>query len=218
MTSRPVSTQETFGRLLTALGNHPEVAARLVTTSPDVSVSTNLGGWINKMGVFSPEAQRDFLGTERLLRWRQEPAGHHIELGISEMNLFLTLHALGLGHELHGEHLLPIGTVYDPFVCRGLDALIYALYNGARFVVVGTPSGVSLAPEGGAHQSTITRVDRDGAPRAHPGRAGLRGGAGLAAVRRAGPPRRARRRLALPPPVDPPARSGPLRCRSHPPG
>ena len=108
------------------------------------------------MGVFSPEAQRDFLGTERLLRWRQEPAGHHIELGISEMNLFLTLHALGLGHELHGEHLLPIGTVYDPFVCRGLDALIYALYNGARFVVVGTPSGVSLAPEGGAHQSTIT--------------------------------------------------------------
>ena len=156
ITSKPVSTQETFGRLLTALGNHPEVAARLVTTSPDVSVSTNLGGWINKMGVFSAEAQRDFLGTERLLRWRQEPAGHHIELGISEMNLFLTLHALGLGHELHGEHLLPIGTVYDPFVCRGLDALIYALYNGARFVVVGTPSGVSLAPEGGAHQSTIT--------------------------------------------------------------
>jgi pyruvate dehydrogenase E1 component len=156
MTSKAVSTQETFGRLLTALGNHPEVAARLVTTSPDVSVSTNLGGWINKMGVFSPEEQRDFLGTERLLRWRQEPAGHHIELGISEMNLFLTLHALGLGHELHGEHLLPIGTVYDPFVCRGLDALIYALYNGARFVVVGTPSGVSLAPEGGAHQSTIT--------------------------------------------------------------
>jgi pyruvate dehydrogenase E1 component len=156
LTSKPVSTQETFGRLLTALGNHPEVAARLVTTSPDVSVSTNLGGWINKMGVFSPEEQRDFLGTERLLRWRQEPAGHHIELGISEMNLFLTLHALGLGHELHGEHLLPIGTVYDPFVCRGLDALIYALYNGARFVVVGTPSGVSLAPEGGAHQSTIT--------------------------------------------------------------
>jgi pyruvate dehydrogenase E1 component len=156
LTSKAVSTQETFGRLLTALGNHPEVAARLVTTSPDVSVSTNLGGWINKMGVFSPEEQRDFLGTERLLRWRQEPAGHHIELGISEMNLFLTLHALGLGHELHGEHLLPIGTVYDPFVCRGLDALIYALYNGARFVVVGTPSGVSLAPEGGAHQSTIT--------------------------------------------------------------
>jgi pyruvate dehydrogenase E1 component len=156
LTSKPVSTQETFGRLLTGLGHHPEAADRLVTASPDVSVSTNLGGWINRMGVFSPAEQPDFLGDERLLRWKQGPSGHHIELGISEMNLFLLLHALGLGHELHGEHLLPVGTVYDPFVCRGLDALIYALYNGARFVVVGTPAGVTLAPEGGAHQSTIT--------------------------------------------------------------
>jgi pyruvate dehydrogenase E1 component len=154
--AKPVSTQEAFGRLLTGFAAHPEVAARLVTTSPDVSVSTNLGGWINKFGVFAPEAQPDFLGDDRLLKWKEGPEGRHLELGISEMNLFLTLHALGLGHELHGEHLLPIGTVYDPFVCRGLDALIYALYNGARFVVVGTPSGVTLAPEGGAHQSTVT--------------------------------------------------------------
>jgi pyruvate dehydrogenase E1 component len=154
--SRPVSTQETFGRLLTGLGNIDGVARRVVTASPDVSVSTNLGGWINKVGVFNPDEQPDYLGEGRLLRWRQAPAGQHIELGISEMNLFLLLHALGLGHDLHGEHLLPIGTVYDPFVCRGLDAFIYALYNGSRFVVVGTPSGVTLAPEGGAHQSTIT--------------------------------------------------------------
>jgi len=153
---KAVSTQETFGRLLTRLSEIPEVAARMVTTSPDVSVSTNLGGWINKMGVFSPSEQQDFLGDTRALKWKQSAAGHHMELGISEMNLFLLLHALGLGHELHGEHLLPIGTVYDPFVCRGLDAFIYALYNGARFVVVGTPAGVTLAPEGGAHQSSIT--------------------------------------------------------------
>jgi pyruvate dehydrogenase E1 component len=155
-TARPVSTQETFGRLLTRLADVEGVGERVVTTSPDVSVSTNLGGWINKMGVFAPEDRPDFLGEDRLLRWKQAPAGHHIELGISEMNLFLLLHALGLGHELHGEHLLPIGTVYDPFVCRGLDAFIYALYSGARFVVVGTPAGITLAPEGGAHQSTIT--------------------------------------------------------------
>ena len=128
----------------------------MVTTSPDVSVSTNLGGWINKVGVFTPVAQTDYLGDGRLLRWSQGPGGRHIELGLSEMNLFLMLHALGLGHELHGEHLLPIGTVYDPFVCRGLDALVYALYNGARFILVGTPAGVTLAPEGGAHQSTVT--------------------------------------------------------------
>jgi pyruvate dehydrogenase E1 component len=154
--TKPVSTQEVFGRLLTGLGQITGVAERLVTTSPDVSVSTNLGGWINKFGVFTPEVQPDFLGDDRLLRWKEGPEGRHVELGISEMNLFLTLHAFGLAHELHGEHLLPIGTLYDPFVCRGLDALIYALYNGARFVVVGTPSGITLAPEGGAHQSTVT--------------------------------------------------------------
>jgi pyruvate dehydrogenase E1 component len=150
------STQETFGRLLTGLAGHAEVAARLVTTSPDVSVSTNLGGFINKLGVFAPADEPDFLGEGRLLRWRQGPTGHHVELGISEMNLFLMLGQLGLGHELHGEMLLPIGTVYDPFVCRGLDALIYGAYSASRFVVVGTPSGISLAPEGGAHQSTVT--------------------------------------------------------------
>jgi pyruvate dehydrogenase E1 component len=154
--AKPVSTQEVFGRLLTGLGSTDAVAERIVTLSPDVSVSTNLGGWINKFGVFHPEAQPDYLGADRLLRWQQGPGGRHVELGISEMNLFLALHAFGLGHELHGEHLLPIGTVYDPFVCRGLDALIYGLYSGARFVVVGTPAGVTLAPEGGAHQSTIT--------------------------------------------------------------
>jgi len=155
-TARPVSTQETFGRVLTSLANVSAVADRIVTISPDVSVSTNLGGWINKMGVYAAEDRPDFLGSDRLLKWQQSPTGHHIELGISEMNLFLALHALGLGHELHGQQLLPIGTVYDPFVCRGLDALIYALYNGARFVVAGTPAGVTLAPEGGAHQSSIT--------------------------------------------------------------
>lgn len=153
---RPTSTQETFGRLLTKLADLPGIGPRIVTTSPDVSVSTNLGGWINKVGVFHPEAQPDFLGEGRLLRWRQTQTGRHIELGISEMNLFLMLHALGLGSELHDEPLFPIGTVYDPFVCRGLDALIYGLYSGARFVVVGTPAGVTLAAEGGAHQSSIT--------------------------------------------------------------
>jgi pyruvate dehydrogenase E1 component len=156
MPTKPVSSQETFGRLLARLADRPEVARRMVTTSPDVSVSTNLGGWINKVGVFHPTGQPNYLGDDRLLRWNETAEGRHIELGLSEMNLFLMLHALGLGHELHGEHLLPVGTVYDPFVCRGLDALIYALYNDARFVLAGTPAGITLSPEGGAHQSSIT--------------------------------------------------------------
>jgi len=111
-----VSTQEAFGRLLTSLGRHEEVARRVVTLSPDVSVSTNLGGWINKVGVFRPEEAKDWFGDTQVLRWRQSPAGQHIELGISEMNLFGLLGQLGLAHEHHGEVLLPIGTVYDPFV------------------------------------------------------------------------------------------------------
>lgn len=151
-----VSTQEAFGRLLTGLAGHSEVASRVVTVSPDVSVSTNLGGWINRVGVFRPEEARDWFGDTQVLRWRQSPAGRHIELGISEMNLFGLLGQLGLAHEHHGEVLLPIGTVYDPFVCRGLDSFVYGTYNASRFVVVGTPSGATLAPEGGAHQSAIT--------------------------------------------------------------
>lgn len=149
------STQEAFGRILVSLGRVDGVGERLVTASPDVAVSTNLGGWINAHGVFDPEARPSF-GPERLLRWQRHPLGRHIELGIAEMNLFLLLGQLGLAHDHHGEPLLPVGTVYDPFVLRGLDAFLYSLYSGSRFVVVGTPSGVTLAPEGGAHQSTIT--------------------------------------------------------------
>ena len=154
--ARPVSTQDAFGRVLVRLAEVEGVAERLVTTSPDVAISTNLGGWINKAGVFSPEHRPDYSATESLLRWKPGPEGHHIELGISEMNLFMLLGQMGLSHDHHGEMLLPIGTVYDPFVLRGLDAFVYGTYNGSRFVVVGTPSGISLAPEGGAHQSTIT--------------------------------------------------------------
>jgi len=154
---KPVtSSQEAFGRVLVQLGRNPELAERMVTVSPDVAVSTNLGGWINAQGVFSPTETVDYYAADRLLKWTPSPRGHHIELGISEMNLFLLLGQLGLSHEHHGEMLLPIGTVYDPFVLRGLDALIYSLYNDSRFIIIGTPSGVSLAPEGGAHQSSIT--------------------------------------------------------------
>lgn len=154
--TRPTSTQEAFGRIVVRLGRIRGVGDRLVTASPDVAVSTNLGGWINSKGVFSPTQGGEFSSAKHPLRWVPGPEGQHLELGISEMNLFMLLGQLGMAHEHHGEMLLPVGTVYDPFVLRGLDALIYSLYNGSRFVVVGSPSGISLAPEGGAHQSTIT--------------------------------------------------------------
>jgi pyruvate dehydrogenase E1 component len=145
------------GRILLDLSRIPGVAERIVTVSPDVSVSTNLGGWINKVGVDGAADEPEYEEPEpSMLAWHVSPTGRHVELGISEMNLFLALGELGKTREYQGEQLFPIGTVYDPFVCRGLDALVYGLYSGSRFVVLGTPSGVSLSREGGAHQSTIT--------------------------------------------------------------
>jgi pyruvate dehydrogenase E1 component len=153
-----VSTQEVFGNTLVELARlGGPVAERIVTASPDVTISTNLGGWVNRTGVWAENpSQAPATAVPRLLRWEPGPSGRHIELGISEMNLFMLLGQLGLSHELNGELLLPVGTVYDPFVCRGLDALIYSVYSGSKFVFAGTPAGVTLSPEGGAHQSAIT--------------------------------------------------------------
>src|SRR5206468_3103084 len=118
---------------------------------------THLAGWINRKGVWFPRAKTDaFADVPQAVQWKESPRGQHIELGIAEHNLFLMLGALGLTRDLSGVTLLPIGTLYDPFVTRGLDALYHALYAGGRFIVAATPSGVSLAPEGGAHQSVIT--------------------------------------------------------------
>jgi len=155
-----MSTQEGFGRLLAALAREGgELADAVVTSSPDVTVSTGLGGWVNRRGLFHPRERADVFREEQVAspqRWTMSPRGQHVELGIAENNLFLLMAALGLSHELFGRRLLPVGVLYDPFVSRGLDALRYACYQDARFLLVGTPSGVSLAPEGGADQSVIT--------------------------------------------------------------
>ncbi|HEY7653627.1 MAG TPA: 1-deoxy-D-xylulose-5-phosphate synthase N-terminal domain-containing protein [Methylomirabilota bacterium] len=150
------STQEAFGRVLGRLSRLP-VGDRVVTLSADVSVTTHLAGWINRKGVYFPRPKPGYTADgPQVVQWKESPEGQHIELGIAEHNLFLALGAFGLTHELSGMTLLPIGTLYDPFVSRGLDALYHALYAGGRFIVAATPSGVSLSPEGGAHQSVIT--------------------------------------------------------------
>jgi len=151
------STQAGFGAILNDIGrNDDDFAKRIVTASPDVTVSTNLGGWVNRRGLFAHEAMPDTFRNERIpstFNWEFSPKGQHIELGIAEANLFTLLSALGLSHSINGVRLLPVGTLYDPFVARGLDQLNYACYQDARFMAVGTPSGITLAPEGGAHQS-----------------------------------------------------------------
>jgi pyruvate dehydrogenase E1 component len=157
---REMSTQEAFGKIMTALGRDGgALADRIVTTSPDVTVSTNLSGWVNRRGLFSRLPRADLFQTEKVpsaQKWQGKPSGQHLELGIAENNLFLMLSQLGLAHEFFGVRLLPVGTVYDPFINRGLDALIYACYQDSRFMLAATPSGITLAPEGGAHQSINT--------------------------------------------------------------
>ena len=152
-----MSTQLGFGALLNELarGNR-QLAARIITASPDVTVSTSLGSWVNRRRLFAREAMADTFKGEHIpstYTWEFSPAGQHIELGIAEMNLFGVLSAFGLSHSINGVRLLPVGTLYDPFIARGLDALNYACYQDARFILVATPSGITLAPEGGAHQS-----------------------------------------------------------------
>lgn len=168
-THREISTQAAFGKILDDLskGDSP-LAVRVVTTSPDVTGTTNLGPWVNRRKLFARAPRADAFIGHRIIstaKWEFAPEGQHIELGIAEMNLFLLLGAAGLSHSLFGKRLFPIGTVYDPFVHRGLDALNYACYQDARFMIVGTPSGVTLAPEGGAHQSIgtpLTGMSQDG--------------------------------------------------------
>jgi pyruvate dehydrogenase E1 component len=162
------STQEGFGRLLANIARqHPDLADHVVTTAPDVTVSTNLGPWVNRRGLFARHEHDELPTTVRVASpqsWALSPRGQHIELGIAENNLFILLAALGLAGPLFGTRLLPIGTVYDPFISRGLDALNYACYQDARFILVATPAGVTLAPEGGAHQSVLTPLIGMGQP------------------------------------------------------
>jgi pyruvate dehydrogenase E1 component len=151
------STQAAFGRILLDLSKAGgELADRIVTTSPDVTVSTNLGAWVNQRGLFRRSEMPDVFAKAKIAsaqKWSGHKNGQHVELGIAENNLFLMLAAAGLSGDLFGTRLFPIGTLYDPFIARGLDALNYACYQDARFLLVATPSGITLGPEGGAHQS-----------------------------------------------------------------
>ncbi len=154
------ATQAAFGKVLFEIAKSDAAFAnRVVTTSPDVTVSTNMGAFVNRRGLFRRGDKGDEFKTRKIASaqtWEMSPTGQHIELGIAESNLFLMLGALGLSSSVFGERIFPVGTLYDPFIARGLDQLNYACYQDARFLLVATPSGLTLAPEGGAHQSINT--------------------------------------------------------------
>ena len=153
------STQSALGRFLSDVTrSHPDVSDRIVTISADVATSTNLGGWINKTGVWTLAERQDWFADdrERLLRWQERTRGQHIELGIAEVNLVSLAGELGSTFSRWGQPLIPIATLYDPFINRALEPWTFGMYAGGQSIVVGTPSGVTLAPEGGAHQSFNT--------------------------------------------------------------
>jgi pyruvate dehydrogenase E1 component len=108
--------------------------------------------------VWSPLDRRDWFAddAERVLKWSEVTTGQHIELGIAEVNLVGLLGELGATWSRWGERLIPMATLYDPFVSRALEPWSYGIYAGGQSIIVGTPSGVTLAPEGGAHQSITT--------------------------------------------------------------
>jgi pyruvate dehydrogenase E1 component len=153
------STQQAFGRFCVDLSHGaPELAKHVVTVSPDVASSTNLGGWINRVGIWNVGERVDWFAedSDTLVHWRESEHGQHIELGIAEGNLVGLLGELGATWSRDGQVLLPIGTLYDPFVNRALEPWSFGMYAGGQSILVGTPSGITLAPEGGAHQSIIT--------------------------------------------------------------
>jgi pyruvate dehydrogenase E1 component len=157
--SGSASTQQAFGRFFVDLARAaPDAAARVVTVSPDVASSTNLGGWINRVGIWHIGDRVDWFADdpEVLVRWRESRHGQHMELGIAEVNLVCLLAELGSTWSRDGEPILPVGTMYDPFVGRALEPWAFGMYAGGQSILVGTPSGVTLAPEGGAHQSITT--------------------------------------------------------------
>jgi pyruvate dehydrogenase complex dehydrogenase (E1) component len=148
-----------FGRILVELDRQaPDVAARVVTVSPDVASSTNLGGWINRSGIWSIGERIDWFAddSDTLVRWRESDHGRHVELGIAEVNLVGLLGELGATWSRDGRPLLPVGTIYDPFVMRAHEPWSFGIYAGGQSILVGTPSGITLGPEGGAHQSVVT--------------------------------------------------------------
>ncbi len=109
--------------------------------------------------MWSPQDRHDWFAEDgdRLVRWRETSTGQHLELGIAEINLVVPARR-ARRHLAHARasrccRSAPSTTRSSAGrSSRGSSAPTPA----ASSILVGTPSGVTLAPEGGAHQSITT--------------------------------------------------------------
>ena len=134
-----------------------KVADLMCTMSPDVGTSTNINPAMDAK-VYGPETGTNLEAEHQLHeRGRPELYQHseawtrHIRFEIAEANCMSAAGSFGKMGKFAGVPLLPMMTVYDFFIKRALDQLYYNLYWRSSFILMGTPSGVSLSPEGAQH-------------------------------------------------------------------
>ncbi|MDE0119894.1 MAG: pyruvate dehydrogenase [Bdellovibrionales bacterium] len=132
-------------------------AQLIYSLSPDVGTSTNLGFSMNDK-VFGPywlkqeDLKKDLEDKKSPnLVSNQNLQNRFIRFEISEANSISCMAAFGKMKDLLGVPVLPLMTVYDFFIKRALDQYFYALYWNSSFILCGTPSGVTLSPEGAQH-------------------------------------------------------------------
>jgi pyruvate dehydrogenase E1 component len=131
-------------------------ADMVLTLSPDVGTSTNISPGMDKR-IYGPDYQTE-LEDELHLQYKHpelapvdDPWTRHIRFEIAEANCMSAAGSFGkMGHYI-GIPFMPMMTVYDFFIKRALDQLYYNLYWGSEFVIMGTPSGVTLSSEGAQH-------------------------------------------------------------------
>ncbi len=129
----------------------------LVSMAPDVGTSTNLNPAMDGK-VFSANKTEDF-EIEMHVKDSKMPdlvpgednSDRFLRFEIAEGNVTSCMGSFGQMRDLLGIPIMPLMTVYDFFVKRAHDQFFYNLYWKSSFILVGTPAGVTLSPEGAQH-------------------------------------------------------------------
>lgn len=129
----------------------------MVSMAPDVGTSTNLNPSMDGK-IYSANDVTD-IESEKGVKDKSVPdlvpgeevTDRFLRFDITEGNVASCMGSFGKIRETLGIPLMPLMTVYDFFIKRALDQLFYNLYWRSSFILVGTPSGVTLSHEGAQH-------------------------------------------------------------------